>query len=118
MYTSHTVGPSGFGEGSVYYQRLDSSSLLGPPVLVSAAGTDNKLNDISGDYIVYSAFDAPGSFTGIVKLYQISTSQTDDLSQLTNVQVARIHGDNVAWVEGAPGATTVMLFGSLRSEGS
>jgi hypothetical protein len=96
--------------GQVYYQRLSKAGLIGPPALVSEGGTDDQLNDVSGDYIVYTSYLSATSDVGQVKLYEISSGATTALSELTTIFEARVHDNMVAWVEGAPGSTRVMLF--------
>jgi len=47
---------------------------------------------------------------GSIKLYQISTQFTTQISVSTSVLEAKINGNNIVWVEGVPGATKVMYF--------
>ena len=112
VYTSLTPGPSGFEDGLIFYQRLFADgSPDGTPVQVSDGMTYDLLNDISGDRIVYTAFDSVGSSFGVVTLYEISTdARTPLMAGSADVAEARIHGDTVAWIEGAAGATRIMLY--------
>jgi len=112
VYTSLPSGPSGFGDGLILYQRLlADGSPDGAPVVVSDGLTDDRLNDVSGDAVVYTAFDSVGSSSGVVTLYEISTGiRTPLMASATDVGEARIHGSTVAWVEGAAGATRIMLY--------
>jgi len=112
VYTSLPSGPSGFGDGLILYQRLFADgSPDGVPVVVSDGLTDDRLNDVSGDAVVYTAFDSVGSSSGVVTYYKISTGvRTPLMAGSADVGEARIHGNTVAWVEGAAGATRIMLY--------
>ena len=90
------------GLSQVFYQRLVGTTLVGSPVTVSSDFTDDRLNDVSGGIIVYTAF-IPGTAFGRITMYRISSGSTTSLSDLAEVGEARIHGNNVAWVEGASG---------------
>ncbi|MEW6683478.1 MAG: PKD domain-containing protein [Nitrospirota bacterium] len=98
------------GVGQVFYQRVSDTRLLGSPVLVSEGGTNDQLNDVSGDYIVYTSYLSTTSRMGEVKLYEIASGMTTVLSQLTEIFEARVHDRKVAWVEGAAASTRVMLL--------
>jgi beta propeller repeat protein len=78
-------------------------------VPVSEGGRDDQLNDISGDFIVYTSYLNTTSDLGQIMLYEISSGMRQQISDLTTIFEARIHGEFVAWVEGTPGATRVML---------
>lgn len=98
------------GPGSVYYQRLGSDALLGAPVLVSDSPNNDQLNDISGDYIVYTSFTDATRTLGQIKLFQISTGTTQAVSDWVPLREARIFGTRIAWIEGPLGATTVVTI--------
>lgn len=106
VYTSFDISNISTGTSQVYYQRLDDSALIGAPVLVSSGATNDQFNDISGDWIVYTAFISPT--LGQIKVYEISTGVTTTVSGLTHVGEARIHGTNVVWVEGVSGAQMII----------
>jgi outer membrane protein assembly factor BamB len=100
------------GPADIWYQRLDANGAPdGLARQVTSADTDDQLNDVSGDYIVYTAFESTTSSTGTIMLYQISTRDLQPLASATIIQEPRIHGDFVVWSEGpAPGATQIMLY--------
>jgi hypothetical protein len=106
VYTSRFDSGSA---GNVYYQRFDSTGPLGVPVLVSDSGRDNQLNDISGDFIVYTARDTTTSAAN-ARLYQISTQNNRALSTSGTVDAVRIHENYVAWTEGTSSSRQVMLL--------
>ena len=82
---------------------------MGSPFQVSGGTTDDRLNDVSGSLIVYTALDATG--LGMIRLYDISNGSTSDLMPVPDsVKEARIHGARVAWVQGAPGATRIEVL--------
>jgi hypothetical protein len=78
---------------------------------VTADGTDDQLNDVSGDYIVYTAYSGVGAWDGTIMLYRISTRELVPLSaHLTFAREPRISGGNVVWVEGPAGQTRIMWY--------
>ena len=64
---------SSFGPGDIWYQRLIDGAPSGAPVQVTSGSTDDQLNDVSGDYIVYTAYESPTANSGSIIIYQIST---------------------------------------------
>lgn len=110
VFTSRDFAISPTPYGQVYYQRVDQTGLIGLPELVSfVPGTDDQLNDISGDNIVFSAYVSPTSNLGEVRVYEISSGAQSVVSELTTLWEARIHGRRVAWVDGNAGTTRVLL---------
>ena len=97
-------------QGDIWYQRLTANGVpIGSPFQVSGGTTDDRLNDVSGSLIVYTALDATG--LGMIRLYDISNGSTSDLMPAPDsVREARIHGTRVAWVQGAPGATRIEVL--------
>jgi hypothetical protein len=99
------------GPADIWYQRLDANGAPdGLPRQVSSASTDDQLNDVSGDYIVYTAYESTTSSVGTIMLYQISTYDVQPLGSAQIIQEPRIHGDYVVWREGAPASAQVMLY--------
>lgn len=97
------------GLGLIGYHVLNSNgSPNGSPVIISDGTTNDRLNDISGNNIVYTAFLAGGAL-GQVTLYDISTGVTTAVSIIGPIQEARIHGDAIAWVDGSFGASQIKL---------
>lgn len=99
------------GGGDIYYQRLSATGTIGKAVLVSETdkGLDNRLPDTSGSFIVYTRYISPTSTFGTILLYDIPSGGTDEVSTLTLVNEAKLHGSNIAWVEGSLGATQILL---------
>jgi len=111
VYTSYPLLPEGtYGLGRIYYQRLSTSFPVGPSVLVSDSPFNDKLNDVSGDHIVYTSFSDATMSAGQIKLYKISTGTTRVVSTWAMVREARIFGSRIAWIQGAPGETTVVTI--------
>ena len=77
VYTMRVVLPDGsLAPGDIWYQRLTPDGApTGPAIQVTADPTDDELNDVSGDYIVYTAYDSTTSMAGVIMLYRISTYQ-------------------------------------------
>ena len=111
VYTSHPVTPSGFGPGDIWYQRLGANGApTGPARQVTFDLTDDQLNDVSGDYIVYTAYESTSSVRGMIVLYRISTYEFQPLGYAEVVQEPKIHGSIVVWVQGPSTAQTVMMY--------
>ncbi|MFC1609335.1 hypothetical protein ACFL6C_00115 [Myxococcota bacterium] len=98
------------GAGDIWYQRLVDGSPVGPAVQVTNALTDDQLNDVSGDFIVYTAYASTGSAVGTIMLYEISTATLQQLGSADIIQEPRIHDDYVVWREGGAFAARVMLY--------
>ncbi len=110
VYTSRPMLETGFGPGFIWFQRVDGDSIVGDPVQVSTGGGDDVLNDINAGRIVYTSYDSISSISGSVIIYDTATGSHTVLGSAAALQEARIWGNNVAWVQGAAGATQVMLF--------
>ena len=111
VYTMRDLLPTNFFDaGDIWYQRLAGGAPLGLPMQVTVGPTDDQLNDVSGDYIVYTAYDSTSSTAGTITLYQISTGKPTPLAYATVIQEPRIHGDKIVWREGSTGATVVMYY--------
>ena len=68
------------GAGDIWYQRLDRNGApFSSPIQVTSAPTDDIMNDVSGDYIVYTAHESTISYAGTIMLYQISTGNLQPL---------------------------------------
>ena len=112
VYTRREILPNRFyGQGDIWYQRLDEDGApIGDPVQVISDITDDKLNDVYGDYIVFTAFDSTDTSTGTIMLYQVSTGILQPISNALVIQEPRIHGNTIVWVIGAVGASEVMIY--------
>ena len=111
VYTARELLNTGmFEQADIYYQPLLGGQPNGGPVQVTASLTDDVLNDVGGDYIVYTAFEDTTSLTGLIMLYRISTGQLRALSDPGWVRDPKISGRYVIWLQGASGATEVILY--------
>jgi len=112
VYTARELLSTGqFDQADIYYRRLDAGGApIGNPVRVTSGLTDDYLNDISGDYIVFVAFDEVLGNAGTVMLYRISTGQLRALGISNYIRAPKIHGHYVVWLQGAAGATEVILY--------
>jgi hypothetical protein len=111
VYTQKAVLAGGeLGPGDIWYQPLDGGAPNGLPVQVTSGPTDDQFNDVSGDYIVYTAYDSTTSNSGSIMAYQISTGDVHTLGTATIIQEAKIHGDRVVWREGGAFSSTVMYY--------
>jgi N-acetylneuraminic acid mutarotase len=110
-FTRRDIMPDGSGgKGDIWYQRLAGGAPLGAAVQVTSGTLDNQLNDISGDWIVYTAYDSTTSLSGQIRVYQISTTLLYSIGSALVIQEARICGNKVVWREGGANATQVMLY--------
>ena len=108
-----TVTPLIFGEpgpSDIWYQPLVEGAPSGFPIQVTSAATDDRLNDVWGDYIVYTAYDSVSSSTGSIMLYQISTRDLQPISSVMTIHEPRIHDNYVVWREGDTDSAQVMLY--------
>lgn len=111
VYTRRNLLTDGsLSKGDIWYQRLNQGRPEGAPVQVTNDAQDNKLNDVSGDYIVYTAYDSTTSMSGQIMVYQISTSLLYGIGSALIVQEPRISGNKVVWREGGATASQVMLY--------
>ena len=112
VYTMRVVLPDGTpAPGDIWYQRVTSDGApTGPAIQVTADLTDDELNDVSGDYIVYTAYDSTTSMKGVIMLYRISTHQLAPLARADVALEPRIYGNNVVWVQGPSTATQIMWY--------
>jgi len=112
VYTSRIMQADGtLGKGDIWYQRLNQGQPQGAPVQVTSdPTTDNQLNDVSGDYIVYTAYESTGSMAGQIMLYQISTAVSQSIGSAIVIQEPRICGNKVVWIEGAAAASELMIY--------
>lgn len=111
VYTSSNLLPDGsMSKGDIWYQRLNQGRPEGAPVQVTNDGQDNQLNDVSGDFIVYTAYDSVSSMSGRIMVYQISTSLLYGVGSSLIIQEPRISANKVVWREGGATASQVMLY--------
>jgi beta propeller repeat protein len=111
VYTMRVFLPDGSqAPGDIWYQRVANGAPIGPAWQVTADPTDDALNDVSGDYIVYTAYDSVSSASGVIMLYRISTEQLVPLARADVAMEPRIHGTNVVWVQGPANATEIKWY--------
>lgn len=111
VYTARELLITGFfDQGDIWYQRLVDGAPSGLPVQVTSDLTDDQLNDVSGDYIVYTAYDSVAVSSGTIMLYQISTCILQPIGDALVIQEPRIHGSKVVWTQGGFGASEVMIY--------
>ncbi len=107
----YTHVPNGSVLGDMHYQRVTATGVpLGAAERVSSLATDDRLNDVNGSYIVYTALAPSDLSRGVIKLYDTRNGATVNLIPAADtVGEARIHDDVVAWVQGAEGATRIEM---------
>jgi parallel beta-helix repeat protein len=113
VYTSYGITSQGLpDQADIYYQRLLLGQADGPPVQVTSDLTDDQLNDVSGDYIVYTSYDTVDSSTGSIMVYQISTPATPPqaIGDASSIYEPKIHGNYVVWRQGAASSAQVMIY--------
>jgi hypothetical protein len=98
------------GPGDIFYQRLANGAPDGAAVQVTFGDTDDQLNDVSGDWIVYTAYDSVMTNSGAIMVYQISEGIRHTLGTATIIQEPKIHGNRVVWREGGVLWATVMYY--------
>ncbi len=111
VYTAWDVLGSGFpGPGDIWYQPLLNGHADGAAVQVTSGLTDDRLNDVSGNYIVYAAYDDVSSPTGSIMLYNITSGQLRSLGNAGSVRDPEIYGSYVVWLQGHANASEVILY--------
>ena len=111
VYTKRPLlGGGALGAGDIWYQRLDDGAPSGLPVRVTPGPTDDQLNDVSGDWIVYTSYDSVTSSSGSIVAYEISTGTTHTIASAVVIQEPKIHGRRIVWREGGAFAAEVMYF--------
>ena len=79
VYSQYSMLNGYAHNASLYYQRLANGAPTGAPVTVADSPENQWLNDVSGDYIVYTLSPAVGQL-GNIELYQIGASQSRPLT--------------------------------------
>lgn len=110
VYTQRDFTGSYFTEGDIFYQRLVGGVPVGNPVQVTSNETDDQINDVSGDHIVYTAFDSLGSAAGTIMHYRISTGELQPIGSAVSIQEARIHDEIVVYRQGGAFSSHIMYF--------
>jgi hypothetical protein len=92
------------GTGDIWYQPLFEGAPDGVSTRVtSMPGIHDQLNDVSGDYIVYTSTEGGYNF---VVVYEISTGSSWTLTPPAIISDPHIDGDWVVWLQSAQ----VMLY--------
>ena len=108
VFTMRPVLAGGaLGGGDIWYQPLVGGAPSGLPTQVTNTDADDQLNDVSGDWIVYTAYDSVVSTSGGIVVYRISTKDRYEIATATIIQEPKIHGSRVVWREG--GAFSAMV---------
>jgi len=87
-------------QADIYYQRIVAGSPFGVPVQVTFDATDDELDDVSGDYIVYTSYDDTSTLSGRIVLLQISTNASFTIGSATTIMEPRIFGNILVWRQG------------------
>ncbi len=96
----YTVRATAASQGDIFYQRLNADgSPSGAAVQVTSSATDDQLNAVSGNHIVFTAFDSTNSSSGKVMVYEISTATLQSIGAAAQLFGPRIHGQRVVWTE-------------------
>lgn len=98
------------GSGDIWYQRLENGSPYGEPVQVTSAATNDELNDVWGDYIVYTAYDNLNTAQGTIMLYKISTATLQPIASAEIMQECHIFNDVLVWREGGVISAQIMMY--------
>jgi hypothetical protein len=119
VYTSsESLGGGVYGPGDIYYQRLlQNGAPSGAPVAVTTGSRDDRLNDVSGDYITFTSFESTTSSAGEIRLFQISTEQSWTLGSGL-VQMPKISGNNLVWRESNAQGTLIWRYDLSWLDGS
>jgi hypothetical protein len=110
VFTSYTPTQTGLAQSDIYYQRLVNGQPLGNPVPAATTTADERLNDCSGDYIVYTKLESVTSPAGKTMLYQISTGQTLELDSAADGFFPKIYGDVVVWLKSTANGNLVLMY--------
>jgi beta propeller repeat protein len=112
VYTVRAILPDGSdGPGDIWFQRLTPmGEPTGPAWQITADPTDDELNDVSGDYIVYTAYDSLTSMSGKIMVYRLSDYKLFPLAQVEIAREPRIHGNNVVWAEGPTTSSSIKWY--------
>jgi sugar lactone lactonase YvrE len=100
------------GPGDIYYQRITAAGEpIGDPERISSSATDDRSPEMDGSYVLYIALDPNNSSSGVIKLYDVSTGATVDLTNVPDFyERPRIHGDHVVWQRGAEDSSRIEMM--------
>lgn len=100
------------GGGSIWYQPLVGGVPSGLPTQVTVTSeADDQLNDVSGDWIVFTSYDSVSSNSGSIVLYQISSPEESyEIATATIILEPKIHGSRVVWREGGTFSAMVKYY--------
>jgi hypothetical protein len=112
VYTSRDyLDTNRFDQGDIWYQRFDVAGLPdGAAVQVTNDLTDDQLNDVSGNYIVYTVYENTFSTSGEIVVYDIVTGDRYSVGNALIIREPKIHGETVVWVEGTHDATLIKRY--------
>jgi hypothetical protein len=112
VYTARELQLDGnFRAADIWYQELDDTGAPdGSPVRVTTTDRDDQLNDISGDWIVYTSYDSVDSDAGQIMVHQISTGDSHSITTAPIINEVRINGELMVWREGDSSDSRVMMY--------
>jgi hypothetical protein len=110
VFTTYTPVSTGVAQSDIYYQRLVNGQPVGNRVPVAVTALDERLNECSGDYIVYTSFESVTSLAGKTMLYQISTGQTRELDSANDTFLPKIYGDVVVWLKSTANGNLALIY--------
>ena len=111
-FTRRALLPDGsMGRGDIWLQRLDDHGTPSEPALQLSSGPENcQHNDVSGDCVVWTAYDTTSTLSGRIMAYQISTNLLHTVAEAVVAQEPRVHGGRLAWRESTTFGPQVMLY--------
>ena len=113
VYTSYEELPGGdYGPGEIRAQRLnDDGTADGPVIQVSNGSTDDRYSDISGSFIVYTAYELELSQAGKIMVFDLDTRNTVEVtSQTVTLFEVHIHGSSIVWSQGTENGYVIMFY--------
>ena len=108
--TREMLADGSWSKGDIWYQRLVAGAPSGNAIQVTSGVLNNELNDVSGDFIVWTAYDSTSTLKGRIMVYQISTTLLYEIGGALVMEEPRISGPKLVWREGGANAIQVMLY--------
>jgi hypothetical protein len=112
VYVSQPLSGASLSASDIWGQYLSpDGGLRSVPFRISIDPPERPTNDLlpaaSATRVLYVALDEDTPGAGRILLYNAETASTVSLNPLAQVGGVGIHGDVVAWIEGAPSSATV-----------
>jgi len=99
-----------FADPDVYLQRLVDGKPDVAPLPIAATSYHEHVNDVGGDYLLYTWYEVPTSSRGKIVLYQISTGQRIEIDDAADRWYPRIHNDVVVWLKATLEGNLLMMY--------